>query len=131
MTYGLSARKLETLCLIVLSASFAFHLSATGRHIDPGLALTLTPMRLDGVVLGAWLALGLRRNRRSSSLLDSHRSRIAAAAVLAVLLLLPARGLPARHPWVLAVGPSGLALIFGLFLSGLLISPKGSLVRRL
>ena len=30
MTYGLSARKLETLCLIVLSASFAFHLSATG-----------------------------------------------------------------------------------------------------
>jgi peptidoglycan/LPS O-acetylase OafA/YrhL len=130
-TLGLAPRKLETLCLVVLIMSFVFHLAAVALHVDPDLVLSLTPARLDGLVLGAWLALGLRRNRRSLAMLNSHRSRVMAAAALSVLLLLPARGLPVRHPWVLAVGPLGLSLIFTLFLSGLLASPKGFLVRRI
>lgn len=129
MTVTFSPRKLETLCLVVLSVSLAAHLTAATRHVDPALLSSLTPTRLDGLVLGAWLALRLRRTPPSPSLPNPHRRRIVVAAALAILLLGSDRALPGHASWSLAVGPSLLALTFALFLSGLLVSPEGAVVR--
>jgi peptidoglycan/LPS O-acetylase OafA/YrhL len=126
----LSPRRLATLCLLVVAVSVVGHLIAVALHVGTALVHTLTPARLDGLALGAWLAVRLRCDGRSRPPFRSHRSSLAAAGALSIVLLLPARGLPAGHPWVMAVGFFGLAVLFTLFLGGLLVSPESGIVRR-
>jgi peptidoglycan/LPS O-acetylase OafA/YrhL len=125
-----SLRRLETFCVVVVSASVVGHLWASALHVRTDLVHSLTPARLDGLVLGSWLTLFRARTRTSKSQVASHRWRIALAGTLGILLLLPARGLPAGHPWVLAVGSPALAIIFTMLLSALLNAPRGAIVRR-
>jgi peptidoglycan/LPS O-acetylase OafA/YrhL len=131
VTIFLSPARLGRLCLIVLGVSVVGHLTAAALHVRTDLVHALTPSRLDGIVLGAWLAVRLRVDRPSRSPLVSHRALMLAAGAVAAVLLWPARGLPAGHPWVMAVGFVGLGVTFTLFLWGLLVSPENTFVRRI
>jgi len=125
--------RLRVLCSVLLAASAAGHALAAALHVGTALVYDLTPWRLDGILLGCWLAVGLRRDGwlRLPPLSLSHRRLALAAGVVAAVLLWPARGLPAGDAWVNAVGSAGAALTFALLLWALLLSPQGALLRRL
>lgn len=127
---SLPPSRVRALCVGLSVASVAGHVSAVTLHVTTDLIHSLTPARLDGLLLGSWLALFMRRERPSPWPAASHRWLLAAAAALAVVLAAPARGLPAGHRWVLAVGSPALAVIFTLLLCALLIAPRDALVRR-
>jgi peptidoglycan/LPS O-acetylase OafA/YrhL len=127
------AARLRMVCAILLAASAAGHGLAAAFHVGTTLVYDLTPWRLDGILLGSWLAVGLRRDGwlRLPPLSLSHRGLALAAGAVAVALLWPARGLPAGDPWVRAAGSAGAAVTFTLLLWAALLSPQGALARRL
>jgi peptidoglycan/LPS O-acetylase OafA/YrhL len=127
---NLSWRRLEMVCLAVLGLSAIGHLAAIALHTSTDLVCSLTPSRMDGVVFGSWLAVRRRLVGLSRTPVHSHRRLWMLAAGLSVLLVVPARGLPAGDRWVMAVGFAALGAIFTLFLAGLLVAPKATLPRR-
>jgi peptidoglycan/LPS O-acetylase OafA/YrhL len=129
-TLFLSPSRLKALCFGILAVSLIAHVAAAAFHVSTDLVCSLTPARLDGLVLGAWLAIHLRHPTPVPSLATSYRALLTAAGVLALVLLWPARGLPAGDPWVTAFGFLGLAVIFSLFVWGLLLSPDNAVMRR-
>jgi peptidoglycan/LPS O-acetylase OafA/YrhL len=131
VTSFLTRSRLKTLCLVVLGVSTVAHIAAAALHVGTNLICSLTPSRLDGLVLGTWLAVHMRRPGRAQTPSGRYRVLLATAGVLAVLLLWPAHGLSAGSSWVKAIGFLGLAVIFTLFLSGLLLSPGRAVVRRI
>ncbi len=127
---SLTPRRLGHLCVAIFAASLAGHLVAVARGASTDIICSLTPIRGDGLVAGAWLAT--RRYTRDPRIpaRGPHRVLLAAAVVLAVLLAWPAAGLPAGSNWVMSVGFSGLALIFTLFLAATLCAPASAVIRR-
>jgi len=133
VVFWVSPARLRTLCPILLAASGVGHAIAAALHVNATLAYVLTPWRLDGILLGCWLAVGLRSDAAAAAgrfSPRSHRGLMLAAGVVALLLVVPARGLPAADPFVSAIGSAGAAASFALLLWGLLVSPETAAVRR-
>jgi peptidoglycan/LPS O-acetylase OafA/YrhL len=126
----LSPRRLAALCLAILGASALGHLVAAFVHVGTDLVFSLTPSRLDGLVLGSWLAVRQRAVGAERARPYLYRRLLAAAGAVGLLLVFPARGLPVGHPWVAGAGLSGLAVVFTLLLAGLLASPATAVGRR-
>lgn len=122
--------RLATLCLVCASASLAGHILAAALRVPAALVHSLTPSHLDGLLLGSWLSVFVQRRREANAPAIPYRPLAAGATGLALLVLLPARGLPATHPWVIAVGLPCLALIFTLLLAAILFAPHGAPLRR-
>jgi peptidoglycan/LPS O-acetylase OafA/YrhL len=127
----LSPGRLRALCVVAIGTGLLARVCAIALGIGPGIVLSLTPTRLDGLLFGAWLALRPMQGAVGSAGRRMPRSwLLGAAASLGAILVWPARGLPAEHPWVLAVGSPALGAIFALLLAALLSSPSGALLRR-
>jgi peptidoglycan/LPS O-acetylase OafA/YrhL len=116
--------------LLILGVSLAGHLVASAHAASTDLVCSLTPARLDGLMAGAWLATRPTTRDPSAPIRRPFRALLHASWILAALLIATTRGLRAGNPVVLSVGFSGLALIFALFLAGLMAAPPGALVRR-
>ena len=127
----LSPGRLRALCIVAMGTGLLARVCAIARGIDSSILLSLTPTRLDGLLLGAWLALRPMQGEVGAEVRRMPRSWLLGAAVLlSAILIWPARGLPAEHPWVVAVGSPALGAIFALLLSALLSSEPSALLRR-
>jgi peptidoglycan/LPS O-acetylase OafA/YrhL len=123
--FCLSASRLQTVCLAAVGASLVGHVLGVALHVSPDILLSLTPARMDGLLLGAWIAARQTREPPTRAL-----PLLVGAAVLSAVLIVPAGGLPAAHPWVLAIGSPALGAIFALLLTAVLASPSQALLRR-
>jgi len=130
VTLLLAPRHLGRLCVLILGASLIGHLVAAAQGASTDLVCSLTPARLDGLMAGAWLATRPYTRDPSAPVRAPYRALLHASWILAALLIVTTRGLPAGNRVVLSVGLSALALIFALFLAGLMAAPPGALVRR-
>jgi peptidoglycan/LPS O-acetylase OafA/YrhL len=126
----LRPRHLARLCLMGVAASLLGHVVLAEYGVSTDVICSLTPIRLDGLLAGAWLATRRYTRHPGMPARGAHRAPLAAAGVISVLLIWPARGLPAGNRWVMSFAFSGLALIFSLFLAGILSARAGSVVRR-
>jgi peptidoglycan/LPS O-acetylase OafA/YrhL len=127
----LSPGRLRALCVVAIGMGLLARVCAIALGVDSGILLSLPPTRLDGLLLGAWLALRPMRGEVGAGGRRMPRSWLLGAAVLlSAILVWPARGLPAQHPWVVSVGSPALGAIFALLLSALLSSAPSALLRR-
>ncbi|HXU04301.1 MAG TPA: acyltransferase [Polyangia bacterium] len=131
VTMLLAPRQLGRLCLLILCASLAGHLVAAAHGAGTDVVCSLTPARLDGLMAGAWLATRAHTRDPPTPARRSHWALLLASGMLAVVLIAVTGGLRAGNRLVLSIGFSALALIFALFIAGLMSAPDGAAVRRL
>ncbi len=130
VTLLLAPRHLGRLCVVILGVSLVGHLVAAAHGAGTDMICSLTPARLDGLMAGAWLATRPYTRDPAAPARRPYRALLHASWMLAVLLIAISHGLRAGNRVVLSLGFSGLALIFALFLAGLMAAPPGALVRR-
>ena len=112
----LPRRILLRLCAGIVLTTLAARIALVVAGVSPVALYVLTPLRLDGLAVGAFLAAYLRQNDLPANL-DSTARRV---AVLAGLLTLLIWALPDDYEWfgsqMQEIGYSTLALFFGALL---------------
>jgi peptidoglycan/LPS O-acetylase OafA/YrhL len=127
--FVLSRRGAVRTCVACLGLTLAFRLAAWRMGVDLHHLYFWTPARLDGLAVGALLALlargegGLERFRRPAA--------AAAAFALAALACAPATasGFDPGGVYMISVGYSALAVLFGALLLAVVASPRGVCAR--
>ncbi len=113
LVWWLSRRNTMRLCQFILCGGFALRFILLKDGVTPQTLYLLTPTELDGLVVGAFLALALRENDYTTWVLKYGRLVTGAAAVVIGAVFLMDHGLSFRDPVVSLLGFTGLAVLFG------------------
>lgn len=129
VVFALSRRALMRTCLALVGASLAVRvaLHATGSALA---ATVLTPARMDGLAIGAFIALATREPGGLARLRPWVRTTTLGSAAVLTVLFFGRHGLRTIDPAVSTVGYTLLALLFGATLvATLAAAPGGGLAR--
>ena len=113
LVWWLGRRSTMRLCQIILCGGFALRCILLKDGVTPQTLYLLTPTELDGLVVGAFLALALREKDYTTWVLKYGRLVTGAAAVVIGAVFLMDHGLSFRDPIVSLLGFTGLAVLFG------------------
>ena len=125
-------KRLETVSLVVLIASFAARAIAAEMHVNHVALYVLTPFRLDALCLGAYFAMRARDGREGLTQLGRSAPRIAAVAAVALV----ASYVFNRFTSVLfeslhEARTTLFVILFGALLIAAITAPAGSLLSRI
>lgn len=124
----LRRRALMGVCLGALVGALCVRTAFVLSGDDHGAAYTFTPARLDTLAVGALIALAARGDGRDVRVLARLARPIAVAAIAVLLALVVEQGdlAPPFGNWLLTVGFSAVALLYGVLLIAVLTSSPGS-----
>ncbi len=134
----LNVKHLRTLCLGLIVTAFALRCAAVAMDASPLLTYMLTPMRMDGLAVGAWLAATARIEGLGSWVYSARRALVGKGAVIAAIvfaiqvkpdLFTTQWNTVLTHPLMQTIGYSALAVFFGALLV-LALEEKGGRLER-
>jgi peptidoglycan/LPS O-acetylase OafA/YrhL len=125
-----SARTLMAICLGLFAGALATRLALAFAGVEPIVSFVLTLTRMDGLALGALIAL-LSREQTGLDGAVWWAKRVAPVSLLILLgLALPSSALDWEDPWTSTVGFSLLALLYGAMLVLVVKGDPGAELRR-
>jgi peptidoglycan/LPS O-acetylase OafA/YrhL len=127
----ISARTLLMICLGLFVVAFAVRLIFVLAEVEPVVAFVLTVTRMDGLILGSFLALVARGKRGLERLAGWARWLGLACLFLLIGLALPYGTLEWDDPWTSTAGFSLLALLYGSVLVLTVTGGPGAWLRRI
>ena len=130
----LDRRRLVTLCIAMIAAALAlrvgWHIVDSSKQAREALYV-ITPARMDGLALGALLAVGLRDERAAAHIQRWSKPVLLAAATSLALLFVWRKGLLATDAAVQTVGYSVIVAGAGALLVLSVAAPAGSPLGRI
>ena len=112
-----SRRKLMAICLAATALSLAFRcILWCAYEVSPVPIYVMTPTRLDGLALGAWVALAARGPRGVLALLPAARRTLLLTSVPLGAIFLLQDTFSYHNPWVFTAGFTLLAAAFAAVL---------------
>lgn len=124
-------RQMMLICLAATILSLALRCVLWGAYDVNSIALyVMTPTRLDGLALGAWVALAARGPRGPMALLPMARRVVIVASGSLAAIFLWQRTFSYHNPVVFTAGFTLLALAFAALLAMTLCAAPGSLLSR-
>jgi peptidoglycan/LPS O-acetylase OafA/YrhL len=121
--------RLARLCLALVGASLLLRLGALALPHGEAAAYVLTPMRLDGLALGGWLAVVMRRPEAARQLRRLAPGLMLAGASCMLAIAMMTRRLDAHDAITWTLGFTGVDVFFAGLLACIVGVPDGRVAR--
>jgi peptidoglycan/LPS O-acetylase OafA/YrhL len=122
----LRRRTLMWVCVGMIVASIAVRLAMLADGASLVAVSVVTPACLDGLAVGAFIALAMREEGGIGGLVRPSRYLAILAAAILLGVAIVDRGFDQHQPAMLAAGMTPIALLGGAVLVGTLVAPVGS-----
>jgi len=141
LVFRLRTSTMRSLCVGLLIGSFGLRCAALALHVNALAVYVMTPMRMDGLAVGSWIALSARSPGDFAQLAARSKRLLPLLGGLFVGLVLLLQVFPEAlgnhsgelpiHPLMQTAGFLILAVFFGRLLVAAMSSAPGSWLRRL